>query len=84
VEKSWSTLGPRLTGKLHVYVAEDDTYFLDKPVKSFKASMEKLKSDAEFVILPFGGHGDGVWKQIIKGVHQSMDAMLLTYYPELK
>ena len=84
VEKSWSTLGPQLTGKLHVYVAEDDTYFLDKPVKKFKASMEKLKSNAAFVIIPFGGHGDGVWKQIIKSIHQSMDTLLLINYPELK
>lgn len=84
VEKNWSVLGSRLAGKLHVYVAEDDTVFLDQSVKCFKAVMEKLKSDAEFVILPTGGHGDGVWKQVIKGIHQSMDKRLLLHHPELK
>ena len=58
VERHWSSLGPRLAGKIHVYVAEDDTVFLDGSVKCFKAAMEKLNSDAEFVILPTGGHGD--------------------------
>lgn len=84
LEKNWPTLGPRLAGKLHVYVAKDDTVFLDQSVKCFKAAMEKLKSDAEFVILPFGGHGDGVWKQVIKGIHQSMDKTFLNHHPELK
>lgn len=84
MEKNWSTLGPCLAGKLHVYVAEDDAFFLDQSVKCFKAAMEKLGSDAEFVILPTGGHGDGVWRQVIKGIHQSMDERLLKHHPELK
>ena len=28
----WSTLGPKLRGKLHLYVGSDDTYFLNDAV----------------------------------------------------
>ncbi|WP_051324427.1 alpha/beta hydrolase-fold protein [Candidatus Solirubrobacter pratensis] len=28
---NWSTLAPKLTGKLHIYVGDDDTYYLETP-----------------------------------------------------
>ena len=57
--------------------------FYGRPI-IMKAAMEKLGSDAEFVILPTGGHGDRVWKQVIKRIHQSMDERLLRRHPGLK
>jgi hypothetical protein len=32
LKKNWETLGPKLQGKLHVYVGYDDTYFLNNAV----------------------------------------------------
>jgi hypothetical protein len=32
LQKDWSTLGPQLQGKLHIYVGSDDTYFLNNAV----------------------------------------------------
>jgi hypothetical protein len=32
MKRNWSTLGPRITGKLHVYTGDMDTYQLDKAV----------------------------------------------------
>lgn len=84
LERNWDKLKSLLAGKLHVYVAEDDTVFLDQPVKLLKKSMTALESDAHFVILPSGGHGDGVWKQVIHDIHQRMDRVLLDAHPELK
>lgn len=55
---------------------------LDGPALQRKQPFFAL--DVKFVILPFGGHGDGVWKQVIKGIHQSMDETLLRHHPELK
>ena len=32
LERDWKTLGPKLRGKLHLYVGSDDTYFLNDAV----------------------------------------------------
>jgi hypothetical protein len=32
LERDWGTLGPKLEGKLHIYVGSDDTYFLNDAV----------------------------------------------------
>ena len=32
LERDWATLGPKLQGKLHLYVGSDDTYFLNNAV----------------------------------------------------
>ena len=32
LQRDWSTLGPKLRGKLHIYVGSDDTYFLNDAV----------------------------------------------------
>jgi enterochelin esterase-like enzyme len=32
LQRDWSTLGPKLRGKLHIYVGSDDTYFLNVAV----------------------------------------------------
>jgi hypothetical protein len=32
LQRDWATLGPKLQGKLHLYVGSDDTYFLNDAV----------------------------------------------------
>jgi hypothetical protein len=32
MQRDWATLGPKLQGKLHIYVGSDDTYFLNDAV----------------------------------------------------
>jgi hypothetical protein len=32
LQRDWNTLGPKLQGKLHIYVGSDDTYFLNNAV----------------------------------------------------
>ncbi len=84
IAENWETLGPKLQGKIFVYVADDDDARLDDPIRLFQKSMNELGSDAFIEILETGGHGDGVWKQIIGSVHQQMDAALLRSYPDLE
>ena len=36
LERDWTTLGPKLQGKLHLYVGSDDTYFLNDAVYSME------------------------------------------------
>ena len=32
LQRDWATLGPKLAGKIHIYVGTDDTYFLNDAV----------------------------------------------------
>lgn len=51
VRRDWPTLGPKLAGKLHVYVGESDTYYLNNAVHLFQdmlAARTAPKADATF------------------------------------
>ncbi|MBI1872429.1 MAG: hypothetical protein HYS05_00910 [Acidobacteria bacterium] len=56
LEKNWSTLGPKLAGKLHVYAGDMDTYYLNNAVRKLQAWMRTTKNphDEGFFL-----YGDG-------------------------
>ncbi len=43
MERDWKTLGPRLTGKLHIKVGTRDTYYLDRAVHLLETFLESTK-----------------------------------------
>ena len=49
LEKNWSVLGPKLEGKLHIYVGSADTYFLNDAVYYLEDVLKELKNP------PYGG-----------------------------
>jgi len=51
LKRDWSTLGPKLEGKIHVAVGDGDTYFLNNAVHLLQAQLESTRnphSDATF------------------------------------
>ncbi len=56
LERGWSTLGPKLKGKLHIYAGEVDTFYLEGAVARLGESLTALGSDAEVVTVPGMGH----------------------------
>lgn len=40
LQRNWSTVGPKLVGKLHIYVGDMDSFFLDRPVRDLEAWMK--------------------------------------------
>jgi hypothetical protein len=40
MQRDWKTLGPKLEGKLHLYVGEADTFYLDRGVHLLKDFLE--------------------------------------------
>lgn len=57
LEKNWNVLGPLLAGKLHVYMGDDDTFYLDGATRLLKESLQKLGSDAVVELFPGKNHG---------------------------
>jgi S-formylglutathione hydrolase FrmB len=46
LERNWQKLGPKLAGKLHVYMGLEDTFYLEGATILLKESLAKLGSDA--------------------------------------
>ncbi len=49
LEKNWSTLGPKLAGKIHVYVGRMDNYYLNEACYLLQDSLERMTDP------PYGG-----------------------------
>ena len=49
LERDWATLGPKLEGKIHIYVGSDDTYFLNDAVYLMEDFLNSTKNP------PYGG-----------------------------
>jgi putative esterase len=49
LERDWSKLGPKLEGKIHIYVGSDDTYFLNDAVYRMQDFLDSTKNP------PYGG-----------------------------
>jgi S-formylglutathione hydrolase FrmB len=57
LERNWDRLGPKLTGKVHVYTGELDTFYLDGAARLLQESLKKLDSDAIVELFPGKDHG---------------------------
>ena len=56
---NWSNLGPKLQGKIHIWMGDMDNFYLNPALRNydeFLKSTENPKSDAEIVFEPMKGH----------------------------
>jgi S-formylglutathione hydrolase FrmB len=64
----WHELGPKLNGKIHLYVGTADNYYLEEPARLLQQTIRDLGGTATFVFLPNRTHenvyDDGVAEQI--------------------
>jgi enterochelin esterase-like enzyme len=59
VEENWETLGPKLQGKLWVWMGDMDNFYLNPAMRSFDEMLKKQQnpvSDAEINFSPMQGH----------------------------
>lgn len=57
LERNWATLEPKLKGKVHVYMGDVDTFYLDGATRLLKESLATLGSDAVVEMFPGKDHG---------------------------
>ena len=65
-----------LANKIHIYVAEDDEFNLDEPVKAFQKVLNKLGISSEIIFSKNGGHSKMWTEALTKNIHNQIDAML--------
>jgi hypothetical protein len=73
LETNWRGMGPKLAGKIHIWVGDSDDYFLNAAVRRFKDSMDQRsnpKFDGTILIEARAGHASGGWTR-----KEMLDAM---------
>ncbi len=71
----WNELGPKLAGKIHIYMGDLDTFYLDGAVRLLKVDLKKLGSDAVVEIVP-GDHGSMMSDQLRSRIGQEISSQL--------
>jgi hypothetical protein len=61
VKRNWAKLGPKLQGKLHLYVGTADNYFLDNSVYHFEAMLATLDKPAPEAEVAYGIRFEHCW-----------------------
>jgi hypothetical protein len=56
LKANWSTIGPDLKGKIHLFVGTDDAFYLDGAAHSLQSMLDRLGGDAQFTFLPGRSH----------------------------
>lgn len=81
LEKNWATLGPKLKGKLHIFMGDKDTFYLEGATKLLKQSLAKLGSDAVIEIVPEKDHRTLMTSAVYKRIATEMADTYLKHYP---
>ncbi len=72
LERNWAELEPRLKGKLHVIMGDQDTFYLEGATVLLKKSLEKLGSDAVVEIVPGRDHFNLLEKPLMLRIRREM------------
>lgn len=59
--RDWATLGPKLAGKLHIYVGNMDTYYLDRSVRLLEERLRAVSNPKSDVVFAYGARDGHCW-----------------------
>ncbi len=80
LERNWDTLGPKLKGKIHVYMGDQDTFYLEGATILLQKSLKDLGSDAVVEVFPGKDHGSlmdkGLRQRIAKEMADSLKVVM--------
>jgi hypothetical protein len=84
MQRNWSTLGPKIIGKLHVYVGDWDTYFLDRATRDVETWMKTTTNPHYEGFFMYGERKPHCWTGPVTPAqrHIEMAQYLLTTKPE--
>jgi hypothetical protein len=61
LKRDWATLGPKLKGKLHIYVGDMDTFYLDSAVRLLERFLERTKNPYYDGVIEYGDRKPHCW-----------------------
>ena len=72
LERDWPTLSPKLAGKLHIFMGDEDTFYLEGATKLLKDSLARLGSDAVVEIHPGKDHSTLMTHELRRRIIEEM------------
>lgn len=75
LRRDWATLGPKLQGKLHIYVGDMDNYYLNNAVYLAETFLESTENPYYDGVVDYGDRAEHCWN----GDHENPN-----YYSRLK
>jgi pimeloyl-ACP methyl ester carboxylesterase len=82
LESNWKLLEPKLRGKLHVFMGDQDTFYLEGATILLKESLAKLGSDARVEIIPGRDHFNLLPPELQDRIRSEMVAAFKKHHPE--
>jgi hypothetical protein len=61
LERDWATLGPKLEGKLHIYVGDMDNYYLNNAVYLMEDFLERTTDPYYGGVIDYGDRAEHCW-----------------------
>ncbi|GAB3700250.1 alpha/beta hydrolase-fold protein [Spirosoma flavus] len=61
LRRDWKTLGPKLTGKIHIYCGDMDNYYLNNAVYLMEDFLKSVKSPAANSEVAYGDRAEHCW-----------------------
>lgn len=80
LERHWKTLGPKLQGKLHVFMGDRDTFYLEGATILLKESLAKLPGDAVVEIHEGKDHMNLITPQLARRIRAEMTEAFLKHH----
>ena len=71
LRRDWATLGPKLTGKLHIYAGDMDNYYLNNAVYLAEEFLEKTTDPYYAGVVDYGDRAEHCWN----GDHENSNAI---------
>lgn len=78
LQRDWATLGPKLRGKLRIYVGDMDNYYLNNAVYEVEAFLRSANPPADAVV-DYGNRDEHCWN----GDHTRANAYTRLRYPQM-
>jgi hypothetical protein len=82
LEDRWDTLGPKLAGKIHVFMGEQDTFFLEGATKLLKESQERMGGDAVIEITAGKDHTSIATPGLRKRIDDELLSVFYEHHPQ--
>lgn len=80
LERNWTTLGPKLKGKLKIYMGDKDTFYLEGATRLLAERLQKLGSDAEVEMIPDRDHFNLLSQGLMNRIRSSMTDQFLRHH----
>jgi hypothetical protein len=79
LQRDWATIGPKLRGKIHIYVGEADNYFLNNAVYLVEDFLQSTKTPPFEGVVDYGARAEHCWN----GDHTRPNAVARLRYPQM-